>query len=153
MLGIPGIAVSQQSNAREMDFRLGDRFDFETAAAFTARLVEEIDDVPLPEGTLLNVNVPGGRGRRASRSRGSASASTATSSSLVDEESGRKQYRIYGDAPEHDDEAGTDLAAIAGRPDRGHAAALRPHRPSRASRRCRPTTSRACSRPRPRRCE
>ena len=30
VLGIPGIAVSQQSRAREMDFRLGDRFDFET---------------------------------------------------------------------------------------------------------------------------
>ena len=28
VLGIPGIAVSQQSNAREMDFRLGSRFDF-----------------------------------------------------------------------------------------------------------------------------
>ena len=64
ILGIPGIAVSQQSNAREMDFRLGDRFDFDAAAAFTARLVEEIDDVPLPEGTLLNVNVPGRRDRR-----------------------------------------------------------------------------------------
>ena len=28
VLGIPGIAVSQQSNAREMDFRLGSRFAF-----------------------------------------------------------------------------------------------------------------------------
>src|SRR5690242_1386674 len=60
VLGVPGIAVSQQSMAREMDFRLGHAFDFETAAAFTARLVEEIDDVPLPPGTLLNVNVPAG---------------------------------------------------------------------------------------------
>src|SRR5512132_1058952 len=34
ILGIPGIAVSQQSNAREMDFRLGRVFDFEVAAAF-----------------------------------------------------------------------------------------------------------------------
>ena len=67
VLGIPGIAVSQQSAAREMDFRLGDRFDFEAAAAFTARLVEEIDDLPLPEGTLLNVNVPVRRDRRRRR--------------------------------------------------------------------------------------
>src|SRR3954469_14475680 len=37
ILGIPGIAVSQQSDAREMDFRLGHAFGFETAAAFTAR--------------------------------------------------------------------------------------------------------------------
>ncbi len=39
VLGIPGIAVSQQSNAREMDFRLGSRFDFERAADFVARVV------------------------------------------------------------------------------------------------------------------
>jgi 5'/3'-nucleotidase len=112
ILGIPGIAVSQQSNLRELDFRLGDRFDFTAAAAFTARLVEEIDDVPLPEGTLLNINVPAGEvhgvevshlGKRLYRDQ----------LSLVNEESGRKQYRIYGDAPEHDDDPGTDLAAIA----------------------------------------
>ena len=33
VLGVPAIAVSQQSLAREMDFRLGREFDFETAAA------------------------------------------------------------------------------------------------------------------------
>ena len=113
ILGIPGIAVSQQSDAREMDFRLGHTFDFETAAAFTARLVEEIDDVPLPKGTLLNVNVPAGEvdgvevahlGKRIYRDQ----------LSLVDEDSGRRQYRIYGDAPGYHHEAGTDLAAVAG---------------------------------------
>jgi 5'-nucleotidase len=112
VLGIPGIAVSQQSRAREMDFRLGDRFDFETAAAFTARIVGEIDDVPLPAGTLLNINVPSGDlvgvdvarlGKRIYRDK----------LTLVDEESGRKQYRIYGDAPDYHHEDGTDLAAIA----------------------------------------
>jgi 5'/3'-nucleotidase len=113
VLGIPGIAVSQQSTAREMDFRLGERFDFGAAAAFTARLVEEIDDVPLPEGTLLNVNVPAGDiegvavarlGKRIYRDQ----------LSLVEEDSARKQYRIYGDAPSYHDEDGTDLAAVAG---------------------------------------
>jgi 5'-nucleotidase len=116
ILGIPGVAVSQQSTVREMDFRLGDAFDFDAAAAFTARLVEEIDDVPLPEGTLLNVNVPAGEvegvevahlGKRIYRDQ----------LSLVNpsppDPAGRKQYRIYGDSPEHDDEAGTDLSAIA----------------------------------------
>src|SRR5689334_19152989 len=57
---VPGIAVSQQSTRREMDFRLGFTFDFANAAAFTARVVDRLDDVPLPEGTLLNVNVPTG---------------------------------------------------------------------------------------------
>src|SRR3954453_3683363 len=57
MLGIPGIAVSQQSAPREMDFRLGNLFDFANAAAFTAQVVDRLDDVPLPPGALLNVNV------------------------------------------------------------------------------------------------
>src|SRR5919112_3339696 len=48
VLGIPAIAVSQQSQAREMDFRLGSRFAFEVAAEFTARIVDQLDDVPLP---------------------------------------------------------------------------------------------------------
>src|ERR671923_827282 len=60
VLGIPGIAVSQQSARREMDFRLGNLFDFASAAAFTAQVVDRLDDVPLPAGTLLNVNVPAG---------------------------------------------------------------------------------------------
>src|SRR3954465_1292229 len=112
ILGIPGIAVSQQSNAREMDFRLGEAFDFETAAAFTARLVEELEDVPLPTGTLLNVNLPAGDvtgvevarlGKRIYRDQ----------LALVDEESGRRRERIYGDAPDYHHEDGADLAAIA----------------------------------------
>src|ERR671921_987392 len=69
VLGVPGIAVSQQSANREMDFRLGREFDFTTAAAFAGRLVDEIDDVGIPEGTLLNVNCPAGeiRGVQACR--------------------------------------------------------------------------------------
>ena len=33
--------------------------------------------------------------------------------SLVDEQSGRRQYRIYGDSPDYERQDGTDLAAIA----------------------------------------
>jgi 5'-nucleotidase len=112
VLGLPAIAVSQQSLAREMDFRLGRQFEFEAAAAFTARVVEEIEDVPLPSGTLLNVNFPGGEiagvevarlGKRIYRDE----------LILQDEESGRRQYRIYGDAPDYERQEGTDLAAVA----------------------------------------
>src|SRR5918999_318104 len=60
MLGLPAIAVSQQSAAREMDFRLGREFDFTHAARFAADIVDRLDDVPLREGTLLNINVPAG---------------------------------------------------------------------------------------------
>src|SRR5207237_477001 len=59
VLGLPGIAVSQQSSAQELDFRPGGGFDFRVAASFAARLVAELESVPLPSGTLLNVNAPG----------------------------------------------------------------------------------------------
>jgi 5'-nucleotidase len=32
---------------------------------------------------------------------------------LIEEDTGRKLYRVYGDTPTHDDEPGTDLAAVA----------------------------------------
>src|ERR1700704_5193808 len=60
VLGLPGIAVSQQSGALELDFSSGAGFAFDSAATFTARLVSELEDLPLPSGTLLNINVPGG---------------------------------------------------------------------------------------------
>jgi 5'-nucleotidase len=112
VLGLPVIAVSQQSLAREMDFRLGKQFEFDVAAAFTARVVEEIEDVPLPAGTLLNVNFPAGPisgvevarlGKRIYRDE----------LVLQDEESRRRQYRISGDTPGYERQAGTDLAAVA----------------------------------------
>src|ERR1700744_3247830 len=59
VVGLPGIAVSQQSGAQDPDFISGAGFEFDSAATFTARLVAELEDVPLPSGTLLNINVPG----------------------------------------------------------------------------------------------
>jgi 5'-nucleotidase len=113
VLGLPGIAVSQQSSALELDFRTGAGFEFATAAEFTARLVAELKDVPLPLGTLLNINVPGAHpdgvevaalGKRIYRDE----------LALVDEGAGgRRLYRIYGDASFERDELGTDLAAVA----------------------------------------
>jgi 5'-nucleotidase len=112
VLGLPGIAVSQQSRAHELDFSSGDGFVFDSAAAFTARLVGELEDVPLPPGTLLNINVPAGEpdgvevarlGKRVYRDE----------LTLVDEGSGgRRLYRIYGEALYESDETGTDLAAV-----------------------------------------
>ena len=113
VLGLPGIAVSQQSSSLELDFRAGSGFDFTVAADFTARLVAELQSVPLPVGTLLNINVPGsaphgvtvaGLGKRIYRDE----------LALIDEgDGGRRQYRIYGDASFERDEQGTDLAAVA----------------------------------------
>jgi 5'-nucleotidase len=112
LLGIPGVAVSQQSLARETDFRLSESFDFERAAAFTARVVEEIDDFPLAKGTLLNLNFPGGViegvevARLGKRIYGDAL-------SLEDEQGARRLFRIYGEAAGYEREEGTDLAAVA----------------------------------------
>src|ERR1700727_3270628 len=59
VLGLPGIAVSQQSRALELDFRAGEKFAFDVAASFAASLVAELETTPLAPGTLLNINVPG----------------------------------------------------------------------------------------------
>jgi 5'-nucleotidase len=114
VLGLPAIAISQQSAAREMDFRLGREFDFGAAANFVAQVVDRLDEVPLPAGTLLNVNVPGvdpegvevaRLGKRIYRDE----------LRLKDEQGTRRQYWIYGADPGYEDEPGTDLAAVAQR--------------------------------------
>ena len=111
VLGIPAIAISQQAIGGEMDFRAGRRYEFKDAAAFTARLVEEIERVPLPAGTLLNVNVPwkkpnGARacrlGKRIYRDR----------LELTEEKGGRQRYWIYGQDAGFHEEEGTDFAAM-----------------------------------------
>ena len=68
VLGIPAIAASQQAFEGRLDSwvsREWQRDDFVQVAAFVARMVEELAEVPMPEGTLLNVNCPAGevRGR------------------------------------------------------------------------------------------
>jgi len=118
VLELPAIAVSQQSSKREMDFRLGRQFDFEGAARFVARLVASMEERPFPDGTLLNVNVPGvpwdqlngaavtRMGKRIYRDK----------LELQEEDVGgrrRRRYRIYGDEPHYHHEEGTDFAAIA----------------------------------------
>jgi 5'-nucleotidase len=115
VLGIPAIAVSQQSKARALDFRYDGGFGFDVAAGFVAGLVERIEEVPLPVGTLLNVNVPAGMpdgvevasiGKRIYRDE----------LKLAHEEDGppaRRRYWIYGSDPGFHDEPGTDLAAVA----------------------------------------
>jgi 5'-nucleotidase len=115
VLGIPSIAVSQQSRGRALDYRYDGGFQFELAARFVARLVELLETLPLPDRTLLNVNVPAGEpsgvevaglGKRIYRDE----------LKLEREEAGppaRRRYWIYGDDPGFQDEPGSDLAAVA----------------------------------------
>ncbi len=115
VLGLPAIAVSQQSGARALDYRFHGGFQFDVAAGFVARLVERLESLPLPPNTLLNVNVPAGLpdgvevarlGKRIYRDE----------LKLEREEVGppaRRRFWIYGDDPGFHDEPGTDLAAVA----------------------------------------
>jgi 5'/3'-nucleotidase len=110
VLGLPGLAISQQSRARELDFRLGDQFDFELGARFVARVVEGLEAVPLPDGTLLNVNVPAGEPQGVEVTR-LGKRIYRDELTLEEEHEGRSRYRIYGEVGYHH-EPGTDLAAV-----------------------------------------
>lgn len=115
LLGLPAIAVSQQSESREMGYRGGRSYDFGVASEFTAELVRRVMAEGMPAGTLINVNAPGGvadgvevckLGKRLYDGE----------LKLVEEstdEDGRKRYEIYGYEPGFEEEEGTDLAAVA----------------------------------------
>jgi 5'-nucleotidase len=101
ILGIPALAVS-----------LAGGREFEPLARFVARLVEELDDVPMPQGTLLNVNGPGGEVSGACACRLGKRVYN-DKMELTEEEGGRRRYRLYGEKPSYEHEQGTDFAAIA----------------------------------------
>jgi 5'-nucleotidase len=113
VLGIPAMAISQQSEAREMGFRFGRSFGFSVSARLGAEIVARIAADGLPPGTLLNVNCPAGEPK--------GIEVTRLGKRLYDDElklveeagDGRRRYEIYGFEPSFEDEPGTDLAAIA----------------------------------------
>jgi 5'-nucleotidase len=113
ILGIPAIAVSQQSSGGGMGYVSG-QFEFGVAAAFTAQLVQRLATEPMPPSTLINVNCPAGEpvgvevtklGKRIYNDE----------LKLVDEEAGsvRRRYEIYGWQPGYEQIEGTDLHAVA----------------------------------------
>ena len=114
VLGIPAIALSQQSSASGADYYARREYDFTASAAFSAELIRRVAEDPLPPDTLINVNFPPGDpagvevthlGKRLYNDE----------LKLVDEdrESGRVRYQIYGFEPSFEDERGSDLSAIA----------------------------------------
>ncbi len=113
MLGLPAIAVSQQFRRGDTTWATGDEpFDFTHSARFTARLVEGIEDVPLPQGVLINVNVPGGGepegvdvcrlGKRIYRDE----------LNLDSDDGSVRRFWIYGAEPSFEDAPDTDLAVV-----------------------------------------
>lgn len=118
MNGLPAVAVSQQSTARELGYPRTQDFDHDALRAFlpglVAHMLERLD--ALPDGLVINVNVPGipaahvtgvevgTLGRRIYRDK----------LELKKDEGGRRHYLLYGDDPEHHaHETDTDIAAIA----------------------------------------
>jgi 5'-nucleotidase len=110
ILGIPAIAVSQQSSSGGMGYVSG-RFEFGVAASFTAQLVRRLGGETMPSSTLINVNCP----------RGEPTGVEVTKLGkriyndelkLVDEDGARRRYEIYGWQPDFEVEDGTDLQAV-----------------------------------------
>ncbi len=104
--GLPAVAEARARLPARARVRLR-----QARRGFVARVVDQLDDVPLPAGMLLNINVPAGEiagvelarlGKRIYQDR----------LDLIDEDSGRKRYRVYGEPPLHDGEPGTDLRAV-----------------------------------------
>ena len=112
VLGIPAIAVSQQSVAGEMDFRQGREFDFSVSAPLAAALAATIGEDGLPEGTLLNVNCPGEAPKGIDVARLGKRVYNDELKQVEEDADGRKRYQIYGYSPGFEDEEGTDLAAV-----------------------------------------
>jgi 5'-nucleotidase len=112
VLGLPGIAVSQQSPDGPCDFHTGEGFDFGATAAFAARVVERLEDVELAQGTLLNINAPSSapHGVRVARL-GKRVYSDALR--LLEDDGKGRRYEIYGEAGALEGQTDTDLAAVA----------------------------------------
>lgn len=114
LLGWPSIAVSAQATDQQAMQWDGQAYDFRVAAAFAARLVPVALAQGFPQRVILNVNVPG-------RAPGDISEAWVTRLGrrvyrdelrLISEEDGRRRYRIYGPVAGHQQEQGTDFAAI-----------------------------------------
>jgi 5'-nucleotidase len=113
VLGIPAVALSQQSSGGGMGYVSG-RFDFVVAAAFTAQLVRRLVTEPMPEATLINVNCPAGEPKGIEVTK-LGKRIYNDELKLVDEDSGssRRRYEIYGWQPGYEEIEGTDLYAVA----------------------------------------
>jgi 5'-nucleotidase len=113
VLGIPAIAVSQQSARAGMGYASGGRFDFSTAAAFTAQLVAKLRTEAMPEETLINVNCPAGEPSGVEVTRLGKRIYNDQLKPLEEKGAGgRQRYEIYGYEPGFEEIEGTDLYAV-----------------------------------------
>jgi 5'-nucleotidase len=113
VLGIPAVAISQQSEAREMGFKFARHFDFSKSASIGREVVRMLREHPLPEGTLLNINCPAGDPNGIELTRLGKRLYDDELKLVEEADDGRRRYEIYGFEPSFEDEPGTDLAAVA----------------------------------------
>lgn len=113
MFGLPAVAVSQGfQRGEEIWAKDDDVFDFTHSARFTARLVEGIEDVPLPPGVLINVNVPAGGEPEGVEVCRLGKRIYHDELKLDSEADGVRRFWIYGTAPSFERTPGTDLLAV-----------------------------------------
>lgn len=113
VLGIPAIALSQQSVAGNMGWQSRPSLDFGVAAGLAHELVRRHIEDPLPSRTLLNVNCPAGEVQGFEVTRLGRRRYNDELEQVDSDGDSRKRYRLYGFEPSFEDEPGTDLAAVA----------------------------------------
>jgi len=111
VLGIPALAISQQSSGGGMGYVSG-RFDFGIAASFVARLVATLQTEPIPPATLLNVNCPAGEPDGIEVTKLGKRVYNDELKLVDEEEGGRRRYEIYGWQPGFEEVEETDLLAV-----------------------------------------
>jgi 5'-nucleotidase len=112
VLGIPAVALSQQSSGGGMGYVSG-RFDFAAGAAFTAQLVARLASERMPEATLVNVNFPAGEPSGIEVTKLGKRIYNDELKLIGEETKGRRRYEIYGWQPGYEEIEGTDLFAVA----------------------------------------
>jgi 5'-nucleotidase len=112
VLGIPAVAISQQSSGGGMGYVSG-RFEFDVAAPFAAELVGRLNGEPMPEATLINVNCPAGEPTGIEVTRLGKRIYNDELKLVGKESERRRRYEIYGWKPGYEEIEGTDLYAVA----------------------------------------
>jgi 5'-nucleotidase len=112
VLGIPAVALSQQSSGGGMGYVSG-RFEFGVAAAFTAELVRRLQTAPMPEATLVNVNCPAGPPEGIEVTKLGKRIYNDELKLVGEDSDKRRRYEIYGWKPGYEEIDGTDLYAVA----------------------------------------
>jgi 5'-nucleotidase len=111
VLGIPALAISQQSSGGGMGYVSG-RFDFSRAAPFLAQLVAALQDEQMPPKTLINVNCPAGEPTGVEVTKLGKRVYNDELKLVSEDGEGRCRYEIYGWQPGFEQLEGTDLMAI-----------------------------------------